>query len=153
MEQGQIFNELALLGDTRRTVTVVCETRCVLAQASADNLEALIKFNPDFALALVSKLAHRVDQSQASLTESMEYMRTLLQVRSWKARNALMLVLGMLGQERIGFTYKVELDPSFLNGDIPASPGDLLRYIDLALMEDESDGEDETGSTPTPPPP
>jgi len=145
MEQGQIFNELALLGDTRRTVTVVCETRCVLAQASADNLEALIKSNPDFALALVSKLAHRVDQSQTSLTESMEYMRTLLQVRSWKARNALMLVLGMLGQARVGSTYTVELDPSHLNGDIPASPDNLMRYIDQALEEDESNGEDENG--------
>lgn len=145
MEQGQIFNELVLLGNTRRTVTVVCETRCVLAQASADNLEALIKSNPDFALALVSKLADRVDQSQGALAESMEYTKTLLQVRSWKARNALMLVLGMLGQARAGSTYTVELDPSHLNGDIPASPDALLRYIDLALEYNESDGEGENG--------
>ncbi|MGV7927314.1 MAG: cyclic nucleotide-binding domain-containing protein [Spirochaetota bacterium] len=139
MEQGQIFNELALLGDTKRTVTVVCETRCILAQASADNLEALIKNNPDFALALAQKLAHRVDQSQTALSESMDYMGKLLRVRSWKARNALLLVLGMLGQKRVDSTYVVELDPDFLNGDIPAIADDLLRYINQALESEESD--------------
>ncbi|HSV97398.1 MAG TPA: cyclic nucleotide-binding domain-containing protein [Spirochaetota bacterium] len=148
MEQGQIFNELALLGDTKRTVTVVCETRCILAQASADNLEALIKNNPDFALALAQKLAHRVDQSQAALSESMDYMSKLLSVRSWKARNALLLVLGMLGQNRIDSTYAVELDPGFLNGDIPAAPDDLLRYIHQALKSEElnEDADDEIDS-------
>ncbi|MCU0845010.1 MAG: cyclic nucleotide-binding domain-containing protein [Spirochaetes bacterium] len=143
MEQGQIFNELALLGGTKRTVTVVCETRCVLSQASADNLEALIKNNPDFALALAMKLAHRVDQSQASLTESMDYMNRLLSIGKWKARNALLLALGMLGHKRSGQTCAIELDPGFLNGDLPAGPGDMLRYINQALEADEGpDGVD-----------
>ncbi len=52
----------------------------------------------------------------------MDYMGKLLRVRSWKARNALLLVLGMLGQKRIDSTYAVELDPGFLNGISPPHP-------------------------------
>ncbi|HOW82128.1 MAG TPA: cyclic nucleotide-binding domain-containing protein [Spirochaetota bacterium] len=97
MEAGQIFNEMALLGDTRRTVTARCATRCVLAEAKSDNLEALITNDPDFALALVLKLLNRVDSTQNSLTQTIEYLQNLIQLKEKGSHRAGLLIAMLLG--------------------------------------------------------
>jgi CRP-like cAMP-binding protein/RsiW-degrading membrane proteinase PrsW (M82 family) len=97
MTRGQIFNEMALLGDTRRTVTARCLTRCVLAEARADNLQALIVNDPDFALALARKLLHRVDGTQQSLTQTIEYLQSLIRIKDRGIHRATLLTAMLFG--------------------------------------------------------
>ena len=133
LEAGQIFNEMALLGDTRRNVTVICSTLCVLALAHADNLEALIKHNPDFALALVQKLARRVDQTQVALTQTIEYLRKLLQIKETHSRNATILLLWLLGYAFPDGKADLELDTNRLKDKLPGSREDIMAYINQSL--------------------
>jgi len=70
MEAGEIFGEMSLVGNHGRAATAVCSTDCVIAKADIDNLNALIKFNPEFAISLIKKLAERVNMSESILTEN-----------------------------------------------------------------------------------
>ncbi|MBE7440720.1 MAG: cyclic nucleotide-binding domain-containing protein [Spirochaetales bacterium] len=65
--EGDIFGELALVGDQPRAASARCSTDATLAVASSDNLEAMIRSNPDFASKLIRQLArqwHRSEQVQ-----------------------------------------------------------------------------------------
>ena len=141
MEEGQIFNEMALLGDTRRSVTVECVTRCVLAVAQADNLEALIRHNPDFAMALVRKLAHRADQTQGELTQSIDYLQKLLQVKTRRSRNAALLLVAALEHRSDEVGYRLELDTGTLGSISTMSTNDIINYIMHSLLPDDSSGD------------
>lgn len=135
MEAGQIFNEMALLGDRRRSVTAECQTLCVIATAQADNLEALIRSNPDFAIALVRKLAKRADQTQGELTQSINYLQKLLQLNTRRARNAVILLAAELGHGHgdRGLDYRLSPDIERLMSGMGLSQEDILSYINNSL--------------------
>ncbi len=137
MEKGQIFNEMALLGDTQRTVTARCLGRCVLAEARADNLEALIKNDPDFALALVLKLLNRVDSTQNSLTQTIEYLQSLLQIKEKGAYRAALLMALLLGHKASNGTLSVPLsdDRSAIN---KIEKSDMVIYLQRMLRQEKT---------------
>lgn len=67
VESGEIFGEMSILGNQPRTASAICMTNCVVATADGDNLEALIKGNPDFSLKLIQTLATRIGYSERLL--------------------------------------------------------------------------------------
>jgi len=73
--EGDIFGELALVGDQPRAASARCSTDATLAVASSDNLEAMIRSNPDFASKLIRQLArqwHRSEQVQEGRIRSLQ---------------------------------------------------------------------------------
>lgn len=140
MEAGQIFNEMALLGETRRGVTAECPVNTILARAHADNLEALIKYNPDFAFALVRKLAGRVDRTQESLTQTIEYIQKLADMRSAHSRNAAVLLAWAMGHDPRG-SGSLAVDADTPAAALDVTPDELLRYIAGSLFEAPHDHE------------
>jgi CRP-like cAMP-binding protein/RsiW-degrading membrane proteinase PrsW (M82 family) len=68
MEAGEIFGEMAIVGDNPRAATAVCATDCIIAISDKDSLDALIRGNPDFAVSLIRKLAQRVHMSERILS-------------------------------------------------------------------------------------
>lgn len=59
LSRGDILGEMALIGNQTRTASAVCKTECILAEAEADNLGALIENSPDFTGQLIRLLAGR----------------------------------------------------------------------------------------------
>ncbi len=57
LTRGDIFGEMSLVGNQPRLATAVCRTDCVLAVADSDNLDALIRSNPEFARKLIENFA------------------------------------------------------------------------------------------------
>ncbi|MFH0977365.1 MAG: cyclic nucleotide-binding domain-containing protein [Spirochaetota bacterium] len=135
MEAGQIFNEMALLGDKRRSVTAECQTVCILAEADVDNLEALIRYNPDFACALVKKLAQRADQTQEYLTQTIEYLQSLVEINTRKSQNVSILLALTLGniplKDRKSFEFEVDADA--VCRDLDLKPAEIIDYINSSL--------------------
>jgi CRP/FNR family transcriptional regulator, cyclic AMP receptor protein len=72
--RGDIFGEMALMGDQPRLATAVCKTDCVLAVAEADNLEALIGSNPYFVQKLIRRLANQFHESEAVMFRSIRQL-------------------------------------------------------------------------------
>jgi CRP-like cAMP-binding protein/RsiW-degrading membrane proteinase PrsW (M82 family) len=133
IEKGQIFNEMALLGNKQRTVTAECRTECLVAEADADNLEALIRFNPDFAYALVQKLAQRADQTQNYLSKTIEYLRDLVDLNHRKTKN-MSILLGMaLGQPGSNKDISFELNIEDLSKLLNINQDDIIEYINSSL--------------------
>jgi CRP-like cAMP-binding protein len=58
---------MSILGNQPRTASAICMTNSVVATADGDNLEALIKGNPDFSLKLIQTLATRIGYSERLL--------------------------------------------------------------------------------------
>ncbi len=133
MGPGQIFNEMALLGDRRRSVTVECQTLCVLAEANVDNLEALIRNNPDFACALVKKLAQRADQTQDYLSQSIEYLQNLVEINSRKSKNVAILLAMALGNMRKDKYFEFELNMDDICRTFKLEPHEIIEYINSSL--------------------
>ncbi len=70
MDAGQIFGEMIIVRENKRSVTAVCKTECIVAVADRDNLDALILNNVDFARMLIEKLAERMNQSENVLVDT-----------------------------------------------------------------------------------
>lgn len=99
---GEVFGEMALVGDQPRAATAVCRTDCVLAVADGDNLEALIENSPAFASRLIRTLSRRMNSSEGILTQSIEALEDTLIARDDFYRlsgSALLLGLGVPLQE------------------------------------------------------
>lgn len=79
VESGEIFGEMAILGNQPRSASAVCMTNCVVATADGDNLEALIKGNPDFSLKLIQTLATRISYSEKLLKSRIQELEDSLQ--------------------------------------------------------------------------
>ena len=59
-------------------------TNCVVATADGDNLEALIKSNPDFSLKLIQTLATRIGYSERLLKNRMQEIEDQLKIEQQK---------------------------------------------------------------------
>lgn len=140
MEAGQIFNEMALLGDKRRSVTAVCQTLCILAEAEVDNLIALIRNNPDFACALVEKLAQRADQTQNYLTQTIEYLQNLVEINSRKSKNVSILLAMALGKMQKDKYSEIELNIDDICNTFKLEPHEIIEYINSSLLFKEKNG-------------
>ncbi|MBP9889541.1 MAG: cyclic nucleotide-binding domain-containing protein [Leptospiraceae bacterium] len=84
VEAGEIFGEMSILGNQPRSASAVCMTNCVVATADGDNLEALIKSNPDFSLKLIQTLATRIGYSERLLKNRMQEIEDQLKIEQQK---------------------------------------------------------------------
>jgi RsiW-degrading membrane proteinase PrsW (M82 family) len=82
VESGQIFGEMSILGNQPRSATAVCMTNSVVAKADGENLNALIKGNPDFSLKLIQTLANRIGSSENLLKTKIDELE--LEVKKYK---------------------------------------------------------------------
>lgn len=69
--EGDIFGEMAIVGNQPRLATAVCRTECLLAVAEADNLDVLIENNPVFTQRLIKIFANRLHASEMTLLKNM----------------------------------------------------------------------------------
>lgn len=86
VEAGQIFGEMSILGNQPRSATAICMTNCVVATADGNNLEALIKGNPDFSLKLIQTLATRIGYSERLLKGRIQEIEDELNLEKEKNR-------------------------------------------------------------------
>jgi len=86
VEAGQIFGEMSILGNQPRSATAICMTNCVVATADGNNLEALIKGNPDFSLKLIQTLATRIGYSERLLKGRIQDIENELNLEKEKNR-------------------------------------------------------------------
>lgn len=71
LSEGDIFGEMAIVGNQPRLATAVCRTECLLAVAEADNLDVLIENNPVFTQRLIKIFANRLHASEQTMLKSM----------------------------------------------------------------------------------
>jgi len=139
MEAGQIFNEMVLLGKSQRNVTVECQTLCVLAQSKADNLDALIRNNPDFASALVRKLATRADQTQNNLTQTIDYLQKIIQIKDSRTRNAIALLALGIGNKIQDSKIGIGINTASVEKQTGLKADEIIHFIHHSLVPDEID--------------
>ncbi|HNW26994.1 MAG TPA: cyclic nucleotide-binding domain-containing protein [Spirochaetota bacterium] len=143
MESGRILNEMAILGDSKRSVSAECVTRCVLAEAQSDNLEALIKNDPHFALALIRDLLKRVDRTQEQLTSTIEYLQKMLIMKEKHMLQSAMILSILAGGRSDQGLITLQI-PAELTGVLAAiHHADLVRYIRDSLSLDGKPHPDE----------
>jgi CRP-like cAMP-binding protein/RsiW-degrading membrane proteinase PrsW (M82 family) len=137
METGQIFNEMAMLSNKKRTVSAICTEDSVLAVGDIESLSALIKNNPDFALALIQKLTQRIDNSQKALMENIEYIKEIHDEMLLSHRASLtMLLLGMgFGNSDGGITAAVS--PVKIPGHSSLNANDAALHLRKTLLHDK----------------
>ena len=81
LREGDIFGEMAIVGNQPRLATAVCRTDCLLAVAEADNLDALIQSNPVFALRLIKTFANRLHSSEEKMLKNIAGMDQEVKLR------------------------------------------------------------------------
>ncbi|MCX8029437.1 MAG: Crp/Fnr family transcriptional regulator [Brevinematales bacterium] len=64
---GEIFGEMALIDNDKRTATVIAETDVVLVKVDRDNFEILAKNNPPWALKLLKNFSRRIYDAKRKL--------------------------------------------------------------------------------------
>ena len=138
--RGDIFGEMALVGDQPRLAAAVCKTECVIAKADADNLEALIRGNPEFTHTLIKTFANRLYKSEktmlgkiANLTRTADRGRELL--------HALMKLLfaGTSGRgkdKKINIDVDTEKIDALLDGESDITEK-LIEVIEKSLDPEE----------------
>jgi len=127
MGRGDIFGEMAILGNQTRLATAVCGGQCVLAVARADNLDALIAHNPEFARMLLETLARRHHASERN------YLNIIGRMKSTTGKtNTLLLSLVKMslacaggGPDRIDFDY------DFLAGKIRCDRETAVKIVEM----------------------
>lgn len=127
MGRGDIFGEMAILGNQTRLATAVCSGQCVLAVARADNLDALIAHNPEFARMLLETLARRHHASERN------YLNIIGRMKSTTGKtNTLLLSLVKMslacaggGPDRVDFDY------DFLAGKIRCDRETAVKIVEM----------------------
>lgn len=64
---GEMFGEMALIDNDRRTATIIAETDVVLIRVDKNNFEMLIKNNPQWALKLLKNFSRRIYDAKRKL--------------------------------------------------------------------------------------
>ncbi|MEN2998630.1 MAG: Crp/Fnr family transcriptional regulator [Brevinematia bacterium] len=64
---GEIFGEMALIDNDKRTATVIAETDVVLVRVDKGNFEMLAKNNPQWALKLIKNFSRRIYDARRKL--------------------------------------------------------------------------------------
>ncbi len=129
---GDIFGEMAVVGDQPRAATAVCRTDCVLAVADGDNLEALIQNSPDFAGKLIRVLCQRMNSSEGILTQSIAALEDTLLNRDRFFRAGAAAALLAAGAQWADDAVHATLDVSRITGPLGLSreqAGRLLRWL------------------------
>ncbi|MDH5654320.1 MAG: cyclic nucleotide-binding domain-containing protein, partial [Spirochaetia bacterium] len=73
---GDIFGEMAIAGKQKRSASAMCQTDCILAVANGENLDALIKGNPEFTHKIIQELARRIFQSETLMKKELDGVKS-----------------------------------------------------------------------------
>jgi len=76
IEEGSIFGEVSVFTGDRRKDSARARCDCILARADKNNLKALIRGNPDFALGLFQTLSERIQESESVLMNNIKYLES-----------------------------------------------------------------------------
>jgi CRP-like cAMP-binding protein len=139
MGRGDIFGEMAILGNQTRLATAVCSGQCVLSVARADNLDALIEHNPEFARKLLETLARRHHASERN------FMNTIRRMKTGTGRtNALLLsLMKMTFACTGGDPDRIDFDYDFLARKIRCDRETAVRIVEIiSSCRDSSDLEE-----------
>ncbi len=127
MGRGDIFGEMAILGNQTRLATAVCIGECVLAVARADNLDALITHNPEFARKLLETLARRHHASERNFMNIIRRMNT----STGKTNTLLLSLIKMTLACAGGGPDRIDFDYDFLAGKIRCDRESAVRIVEI----------------------
>ncbi len=139
MGRGDIFGEMAILGNQTRLATAVCSGKCVLSVARGDNLDALIEHNPEFARKLLETLARRHHASEQNFMNIIRRMKT----GTGKTNNLLLSLVKMALACTGGDPDRIDFDYDFLAGKIRCDRETAVKIVEIiASCRDSADLEE-----------
>ena len=143
LKEGDIFGELAIVGNQPRLASAVCRTDCLLAVAEADNLDALIDGNPVFTQMLIKSFANRLHSSEAIMLKSMAEIEGLSRMREETLRTLCAVLLAASGIDRGDRTTLQKADAVLIAKRLNMDPGTVRMMIGRLLTLDEKASPDE----------
>ncbi len=69
VSSGEIFGEMAIIGENSRAASAICVGDCLIASAKKENIRALVENNPEFAMSLIQTLIERLQMSEKILVD------------------------------------------------------------------------------------
>ena len=136
LSEGDIFGELALVGNQPRSATARCKTECILAVAQADNLEALIKSNPAFTTKIIQILSNRLHSSEKILSQNLALSEQTAKNREIAFYTALNMLLIGAGYETLQNTFTLKVDTKRIARATGLPPGAINSMFELLMRFD-----------------
>ncbi len=140
LTRGDIFGEMALVGNQPRLATAECRTDCLVAIADPDNLDALIRGNPDFTRTLIETFAARFHETDAAMFKNLRQMnRSMRADRRFLGSLARLLLSGAYADpDGDGAAVAIDID-----GRARALGCDREKVRALLRVVNESENEEE----------
>ena len=136
LTEGDIFGEMAIVGNQPRLATAVCRTECLLAVAEADNLDVLIENNPVFTQRLIKIFANRLHASEQTLLKNMADIGTISKKKEEALLSLCKILMVIAG---FGRGEKKQLSDGDVEHSADQSGLDKKTVIEvLALLSDAS---------------
>jgi protease PrsW len=134
LKEGDIFGEMAIVGNQPRLATAICRTDCLLAVAEADNLDALIDGNPVFTQMLIKNFANRLHSSEKIMLKSMADIEGASRRREKSLRALCALLLAVSGIDRGDHAALEKTDAAQLAKRLNMDPGTVRVMIARMLL-------------------
>ncbi len=136
LKEGDIFGEMAIVGNQPRLATAVCRTDCLLAVAEADNLEALIDGNPVFTQMLIKNFANRLHSSETIMLRSMADFEGASRKREESLRALCAVLLALSGMDRGERAALEKADAALIAKHLNMDPAKIRLMIGRLLAMD-----------------
>lgn len=72
---GEVFGEMAIIGNQRRSDSAECTADSIVAVADRDNINALITSNVEFAQTLIQTMINRIESSEEILLHNINILQ------------------------------------------------------------------------------
>jgi CRP-like cAMP-binding protein len=140
LSKGQIFGEMAIVGNQGRAASAVCKTDCIISVAETDNLTALIRSNPDFALKIIQVFSNRLLNSERILQENMDSLKKRYEVKDRYIFGALYLMLLGFGFRANENELLIKVDLSNILEKSGLDIENVLYLLDILTRKDSPEG-------------
>lgn len=140
LSEGDIFGEMAIVGNQPRLATAVCRTECLLAVAEADNLDVLIENNPAFTQRLIKIFANRLHASEQTLLKSMADADGNLKKKEEKLYRICSMLVLALSMQRKAVGEPAEIDVKEIASILAMDEEKVRNIMNRILMVDEITG-------------
>ncbi|MCS7299714.1 MAG: Crp/Fnr family transcriptional regulator [Spirochaetia bacterium] len=134
---GEIFGEMALIDNDKRTATIIAETDVVLIRVDRNNFETLAKNNPPWALKLLKNFSRRIYDAKRKLR--------ILSIKDYDTRvleTLIMLSEGIAKENEkiVSLNANVE-DIAHWTGISPKEAEEILnRYVKMGKISIDKEG-------------
>ncbi|MFN4244655.1 MAG: Crp/Fnr family transcriptional regulator [Brevinematia bacterium] len=134
---GEMFGEMALIDNDRRTATVIAETDVTLIRVDRNNFEMLAKNNPQWALKLLKNFSKRIYDAKRKLK--------ILSIKDFDTRVLETLIMlaenNLKENEKTAFLNISVEDIAHWSGISPKEAEDILnRYAKMGKIVIEKEG-------------